>query len=82
MADGKKAHEWAMTAATICTIAEPNRDHKKHSAPFEPDEFNPYRKYRKGVHYRESERKRGRAVTNIEELRWIAGGNCSENQKK
>lgn len=47
MNDGRNKSEWARTALIACLLANPNRDTKKHSKPFTPDEFNPYAPKRK-----------------------------------
>lgn len=42
MAEAKERAAWGRAAMVACLIAETNRDEKKKSEPFTPDDFNPY----------------------------------------
>ena len=42
MAEARQRREWERTSKIVATIAEVNRDPKRRSQPFTPDEFNPY----------------------------------------
>lgn len=42
MANEKRSHDWGQTSAQLALLANINRDPKKRSRPFHPDDFNPY----------------------------------------
>lgn len=42
MLDARCREHWSHTSVILALIANVNRDPKKHSQPFSPDEFNPY----------------------------------------
>jgi len=41
MWDGKNEFEWSQTSSIMCLMANINRDTKKRSKPFTPDDFKP-----------------------------------------
>lgn len=43
LAQGRQRSEWQQTAAVLCLLANVNRDPKKQSRPFRPDDFDPFR---------------------------------------
>ena len=44
MLDGKRNHDGGIAGCVMSLIANANRDPKKQSRPFTPNEFNPFRK--------------------------------------
>ena len=41
MADAKRRHDWWLASSLMALHAEINRDRKRRSRPFKPEEFNP-----------------------------------------
>lgn len=41
-AEGRQRAEWNRTAALLATVANVNRDQRRHPAPYEPEQFNPF----------------------------------------
>lgn len=42
MAEARSKHDWGRTSSLLALIANVNRDPKRQSRPFTPDQFNPH----------------------------------------
>lgn len=48
MTESRRQHDWSQTSCILALTAEMNRNTKKKSTPFKPDDFNPMAKGNKG----------------------------------
>lgn len=48
MAEGRMDHDWGIASSQMALLAELNRDRKRRTSAFKPDDFNPRAKRSRG----------------------------------